>query len=132
LALLFSSSAAHAGGFFVPGAGPTGQGRAGAFAAKADDPTAISYNPAGYAKLDGTQLYVGANFLRLALSYQRAGVYEPTGVDEPGAYEGQPFPLVENGSENTIGFGGFQVLPTLALSSDLGHPEWPVRFGIGL
>lgn len=126
------TSAAHAGGFFVPGAGPTGQGRAGAFAAKADDPSAISYNPAGFAKLDGTQLYVGANFLRLALSYQRAGVYEPTGADEPAAYEGQPFPLVENSSDNVIGFGGFQVLPALALSSDLGHPEWPIRVGIGL
>ncbi len=125
-------SAAQAGGLFVPGAGPTGQGRAGAFAAKADDPTAISYNAAGFAKLDGTQLYIGANYLRLALSFQREGSYEPTGTDPAQAYEGQAFPRVKNGDDNLIGIGGFQVLPALALSTDLGHSEWPLRFGIGL
>jgi long-chain fatty acid transport protein len=124
---------AQAGGLFVPGAGPVAQGRAGAFAARADDPSTISHNPAGFAKLDGTQLYVGANFLRYVLSYQRAGVYEPGAEGtEPTDYEGQAFPEVENNGDAAIGFLGFQALPVFAVSSDLGHPEWPVRFGFGL
>lgn len=124
--------AAVAGGLFVPGAGPVAQGRAGAFTARADDPSAISHNPAGFAKLDGTQLYIGANFLRYVLSYQREGVYEPIpGDDQPG-YVGQPFPKIENNGDAAIGFLGFQALPAFAVSTDLGHPEWPVRFGFGL
>ncbi len=36
---------------------------AGAFAAKADDPTAIFYNPAGIGKLEGTQFSVGFSLI---------------------------------------------------------------------
>ncbi len=126
-------STADAGGIFVPGAGPAAQPRAGAFVARADDPTAISHNPAGFAKLDGTQLYIGANFLRYVMSYQRSGVYEPTvGADAPLPHEGQPFPKVSNNGDSAIGPLGSQVLPAFAISTDLGHPEWPVRFGFGL
>ncbi|MBL4632554.1 MAG: outer membrane protein transport protein [Kofleriaceae bacterium] len=133
-ALLFSWEAnAYAGGIFVPGAGPAAQGRAGAFVARADDPSAISYNPAGFAKLDGTQIYVGANFLRYVMSYQRTGVYEPTaGSDAPLPHEGQPFPKVSNNGDSAIGPFGAQIIPVFAISTDLGHPEWPVRFGFGL
>lgn len=116
----------------MPGAGPVAQGRAGSFVARADDPSAISHNPAGFGKLDGTQLYIGANFLRYVLSYQRAGVYEPGPGMQPAAYEGQAFPKVDNNGDAAIGFLGFQALPVFAVSSDLGHPEWPLRFGFGL
>ncbi len=124
---------ATAGGLFVPGAGPTAQGRAGAFVARADDPTTMSHNPAGFAKLDGTQVYLGANFLRYSLRYQREGNYEPGPANEdPLPYEGQPFPEIENDGTAAFGPGSFQALPAFAVSTDLGHPEWPVRFGIGL
>jgi long-chain fatty acid transport protein len=132
VASVAAGSAAEAGGLFVPGAGPVAQGRAGAFTARADDPSTISHNPAGFAKLDGTQLYIGANFLRYVLSYQRAGVYEPIPGDPQPDYVGQPFPKIENNGDAAIGFLGFQTLPTFAVSTDLGHPEWPVRFGFGL
>jgi long-chain fatty acid transport protein len=132
VACVGGESAAIAGGLFVPGAGPVAQGRAGAFVARADDPSTISHNPAGFAKLDGTQLYVGANFLRYVLSYQRAGVYEPIPGDTQPAYVGQPFPKIENNGDAAIGFLGFQALPVFAVSTDLGHPKWPVRFGFGL
>lgn len=131
-AMVGSESVADAGGLFVPGAGPVAQGRAGAFAARADDPSAIAHNPAGFAKLDGTQLYVGANFLRYVMSYKRAGVYEPVLNDPQPDYVGQPFPTIEHNQDSAIGFLGFQTLPTFAVSTDLGHPEWPVRFGFGL
>lgn len=133
-AFVFSwQGSANAGGIFVPGAGPAAQPRAGAFVARADDPSTISHNPAGFAKLDGTQIYFGANFLRYAMSYQRTGSYEPTaGDDAPLAHEGQAFPKVTNNGDAAIGPFGSQMIPVFAISSDLGHPEWPVRFGFGL
>ncbi len=42
---------------YIQGATATGMG--GAFAAKADDPTAIFYNPAGITQIEGTQLSLG-------------------------------------------------------------------------
>jgi len=131
--LLALEGSAAAGGLFVPGAGPSAQGRAGAFVARADDPTTMSHNVAGFAKLDGTQLYIGSNFLRYVMSYQRAGTYEqaPDGK-EPLPYAGQPFPKVENDGDSAIGPFGSQVLPSFVVTTDLGHPEWPVRFAVGL
>ena len=43
------------------GASATGQGTA--FAAQADDPSAIHYNPAGMTQLRGVQFYVGTNLI---------------------------------------------------------------------
>jgi len=132
LLVLALEGSALAGGLFIPGVGPSGQGRAGAFVARADDPTTLSYNAAGFAKLSGTHIYFGHNFLRYTMRYQRAGNYEPGPGAEPTDYEGQPYPVVENDGSAAIGPGGFQIIPSLAISTDLGHPEWPVRFGIGL
>ncbi len=60
-----------AGGFDYPDHGSLGLARAGAFTAKADDPTAIYYNPAGIARLKGTRVLLNANLLNEAISYQR-------------------------------------------------------------
>jgi long-chain fatty acid transport protein len=88
---------AHAGGVFVGEAGTQAMERGGAFVAKADDPTAMSVNPAGLAKLARAQLYLGANLLNYSLSYKRAGVYpaQQRGPGEP-AYVGTEYPTVEN------------------------------------
>jgi long-chain fatty acid transport protein len=55
-----------------PDNGARALGRAGAFTARADDPTAVYYNPAGLAGLTGTNLYVGANGLMLDQSFRPA------------------------------------------------------------
>lgn len=55
-----------------PDNGARALGRAGAFAARVDDPTAVYYNPAGLAGLSGTNLYVGANGLMLDQSFRPA------------------------------------------------------------
>ncbi len=120
------------GGIYVPGAGPSAQARAGAFVAKSDDPSAIAHNPAGFAKLDGTHISIGANLVDYDLRYRRTGAYEPSGEAMPESYEGAPYPEVEDISRPEVGIGEFQIAPTIAVSTDLGHPEWPVRFGIGL
>ena len=63
LVSLAVSSVANAGGIFVPGTAPQAQARAGAFVAKADDPSALFHNPAGFSKGTGTVIQIGANFL---------------------------------------------------------------------
>jgi long-subunit fatty acid transport protein len=122
----------NAGGMVIPGAGPPAQPRAGAFVARADDASTVAHNPAGFAKLDGTSVTIGGNFIDLSLRYQRLGAYEPSAQSDAPDYEGQPFPAVEDRSRPTVGLGGFQLLPLFAVATDLGHPEWPVRFGAGL
>lgn len=131
LATIFLGSAAHAGGLFVPGIGPSATSRAGAWVALADDPTAIATNPAGLSKQWGTVLYIGSNFLQYALSVQRTGNYEVE-PQETHPWDGQPYPLVEDQSKPPIGFGSFQALPAIAVSSDLGGAVKGLRAGFGI
>jgi long-chain fatty acid transport protein len=128
--VLFSAAGARAGGIFVPGLGPQAQARAGAFVAKADDPSAIWHNPAGFAKGEGTVILLGANLLSMSLSFDRAGVYEPTTAGTP--WQGQDYVLVEDTSKPTLGLAGFQAIPIFAVTTDLGLDLKGVRFAAGL
>src|SRR6266545_1005657 len=85
---------ARAGGLFVPGYGSQAQPRAGAFVAKADDPSALFYNPAGLAGQKGTSIHLGFNFVSFEQTYRRAGVYEAPeeGEGEPPPWTGEPYP----------------------------------------
>lgn len=58
-----SRQAVRAGGFAIDEQGAVAMGRANAFAAQADDPSAVFYNPAGIARLSGTQISIGANLI---------------------------------------------------------------------
>lgn len=130
-ALSLAPIAAHAGGLFIPGAGAQAQGRAGAFVAKADDPSAMLHNPAGVAKGHGTIVHIGVNLVDLSLRYTRTGSYEaPTGETLP--YEGQAYGTVEDESSPAIGIGGMQAIPLIAVTTDLGMKKLPVRFGFGI
>lgn len=120
----------HAGGMSLPGTGPQPQARAGAFTAKADDPSALAHNPAGFAKLDGTVVTVGFNLVDFSLSYQRTGSYEASGRDE--VWEGQPYPTIKDESHPDLGIGEYQAIPLVAVSTDFGRPSLPVRAAIGL
>jgi long-chain fatty acid transport protein len=53
--------AAFAGGFAANEQGAKATGMANAFAAQADDPTAVYFNPAGIVQLEGTQVTVGVS-----------------------------------------------------------------------
>jgi long-chain fatty acid transport protein len=133
LALLLSLPAtASAGGIFVPGSGAQAQARAGAFVARADDPSALLYNPAGFAKLDGTQLTLSTNLVDYDIAFQRAGFYKMSNAgDVPPSYEGAPYPEVKDISKPALGIGRFQAIPFLGISTDLGRKQWPVRFAFG-
>jgi long-subunit fatty acid transport protein len=132
LALALVAGPAHAGGIFLPGYGPQGQARAGAFIVKSSDVSAMAYNPAGLASTRGTMTQLGSNFVRMSLRFQRDGVYGPTGADEEPDYVGQPFPEVSDQSNPAIGFAGFQAIPLIGVATDLGRPELPLRVAAGI
>jgi len=110
---LLSASSAQAGGMLASDLGSQGQQRGGAFVAKADDPTAVFFNPAGLAKGARYQVYVGSNFLDYQLTFDRAGTYpEWTLLPDPD-YANDAYPAVSHD-------GTYQPLPFLAGSQRFG------------
>lgn len=68
--LLFSAQA-EAAGFLIMNHGARSTGRANAFVATADDPSAIYHNPAGITQIKGYSLYVGANLVAPQSRFRR-------------------------------------------------------------
>ena len=111
------------GGYYSGPLGARGAGRGGAFVARADDPTAISVNPAGLADLRGTRLEIGNQFSYNSYAYTRA----PT-LDYANVQNGMPtlttFARVKNGTPAQVAD------PFIGLSSDLGLSDW--GFGVAV
>jgi len=63
LLVLSVPTGAFGAGFLIFEAGGKALGSGGAFTARADDPSAIFYNPAGIATLEGVQLYGGVSLI---------------------------------------------------------------------
>ncbi len=59
-------------GFRLPNQDPEGIARGNAFAATADNPAAIYYNPAGICQLEGQQISVGTYFISTDIEYKSA------------------------------------------------------------
>ncbi len=59
VAVLGIATTSEAAGFRIAAQGAKAMGMGGAFAAQADDPAAIYYNPAGITQLDSTQAQIG-------------------------------------------------------------------------
>lgn len=129
------ASVAHAGGTFIPGYGSQAQPRAGAFTAKADDPSAIFHNPAGLAKLKGTMIHIGVNLINFSQEFTRAGTYDQCtdAMCPPGGvpYAGQSYETVENQARGAVALGDFAVVPLISASSDLGL-GLPLVFAAGI
>ncbi len=68
------SSPVLGAGFSIFEQGAAATGMAGAFSARADDPSAVFYNPAGITQLEGTQISVGATVI-----LPEASVTDPEG-----------------------------------------------------
>ncbi len=109
---------ARAGGLFAGDSGSQAQERAGAFVAKADDPTALFHNPAGLVKARSTEITININAVDYSQTFQRSGTYAaPTdGTSYP--YTGQAYPEVSNS-------GPILPVPMLA-----GTQRWQ-KFGFG-
>jgi len=67
-----AGTAAADGGYYGGALGARAAGRSGAFVARADDPTAVHYNPAGLADIGGTMLMVGNRISYNGYSFTRA------------------------------------------------------------
>lgn len=102
--LLSWISTAMGGGIEVINQGARATGQAEAFAAQADDPSAIYYNPAGLTQLHGTNLS-GGGYL-LWLNIHKEGPTGSEGLSEPA------------------------ILPHIYAESDFGLER--LRFGIGV
>jgi long-chain fatty acid transport protein len=123
----FAAAAASArparadGGYFTGGLGARAAGRAGAFTARADDPSAISYNPAGIAEIDGTVVMAGNRFSYNGYDYTRASTLD-WGMEQNGTAPMVDFAQVHNSSP-------WQAAePLFAMTSKLGLRDW----GFGL
>ncbi|MBK9072680.1 MAG: outer membrane protein transport protein [Myxococcales bacterium] len=129
-ALALGSTSAFAGGFNLPGFGPAAQAQAGAFVATADDAMAIYTNPAGLADQSGTTIQIGGSFIDYSLSFTRRGAYDAVdGQTLP--WEGDAYETVHNTAQPEVGFGDFQAIPMIAVSTDLGLGIKGLRFGFG-
>lgn len=119
--VMFSNDVLSAG-ISVGDQGAVAAGRGGAFVAKADDATAIEYNPAGLTSLHGTQLYLSNRFGYAHEQFRRAPL-----LDWSEAGEGIPdyvtFDTVNN--EHT-----WQLLgPMIVVSTDFGLQSWAFALG---
>jgi long-subunit fatty acid transport protein len=132
LLVCISLTHTHAGGLFLPGTGATSTSRAGASVASVDDGEALSINPAGLAKSNGTTLTISVAFIRYFMEFTRRGSYDASSnPDFQPAYTGDTYATVENDPEPPLGIGKFQPIPVIALSTDFKRiPN--LRAAIGL
>jgi long-chain fatty acid transport protein len=72
LAALVDASLASASGFGLFQHGGRAMGQAGAFTARASEPSALTYNPAAITRLDGFQIQAGLDFSNADDEYQSA------------------------------------------------------------
>jgi long-chain fatty acid transport protein len=109
--------AAADGGYYSGALGARAAGRAGAFVARADDVTAISYNPAGLAKLNGTVIQLGNRFSHNSYAYTRA----PT-LDWGNAPNDMPPTVMFDEARNATPWQALE--PFIGVASNLGLRNW--------
>ncbi len=123
LLLICITTPAFAGGPEIGDQGAVAMGRGGAFAVRADDLSAIYYNPAGLARLDGTHFYYSHRVVYGEAEFRRART-----LDWSEATHGVPrlveFEHVRN--EEPL----FALGPMAVLSSDFGLEDWAFAAGI--
>jgi long-chain fatty acid transport protein len=137
----------RSGGLEVGDLGTVALGRGTAFVARADNPSAFHYNPAGLSKQPGLNLLVSGNVVNLNLDYRRAGSGEPMmidgtevanpALDYSGGPEGVPFaavssdhrfgpaPLVAFSWGDAFDVEGLALAVGLTTPSSFGMPTYP-------
>jgi long-chain fatty acid transport protein len=69
LVIVVNSSEIFAAGFQLPEQGIAAMGQGNAFAGRADDPSAVYYNPAGILQLEGTQATLGTTLIKPSITF---------------------------------------------------------------
>jgi long-subunit fatty acid transport protein len=122
-AAAISSSAAADGGYYSGALGARAAGRSGAFAARADDPTAVQYNPAGLANIGGTVIMVGDRVSYNGYTYTRAPTQDWGHPNPDGSAPTVTFAQVHNETP----WQGLE--PLIIAASDLGMRDWGFALG---
>src|SRR5688500_2170757 len=110
--LLVMAAPAFGAGFSIFEQGAKASGMAGAFAATADDPSAIFYNPAGLAQQRRLAAYAGATFINFSNEFT-GDPNSPFTSGVEGKYNRHTFvppnlyAIVPTGENITIGFGSY-------------------------
>jgi len=120
IATALLATSAHAGGFEIPDNGTFALGRGGAFLARANDPTAIMWNPGALVKLRGTHLLLDYALVFESAKFTRAESDLPVGTD----YGFDPLAPVEN-ADSLFALGG-----TIIVTSDFGLANWTFAAGL--
>jgi long-chain fatty acid transport protein len=106
-AALFHSAPAPALGLRIPNQDAEAIARGNAFAATADNPAAIYYNPAGITQLDGFNAQFGAHIISINSTYE-----SPNGASES--------------------HSKFEIQPVPELYVTYGLTNLPITFGLGM
>lgn len=120
---------AFGAGFSIFEQGAKASGMAGAFAATADDPSAIFYNPAGLAQQRRLAAYAGATFINFSNEFT-GDPNSPVTSGVKGKYDRHTFvpqnlyAIVPIGENLTVGFGMFAAW---GLRTDWDEP-WAGRY----
>ncbi len=121
--LLAAPKTALASGVTVGDQGARTAGRAGATVARADDLSAIEYNPAGLAKLEQTRFHLGNRFGYVNESFKRAPLYDWSKLDFNGVPEYVTFDKVSNDKTWVL------LNPMLVAATDFGLKSWGFALG---
>ena len=112
---------AIAGGLEMGDSGAEALARAGAFVAKADSPTAINYNPAGFVKLRGHHVALSANILQSRYSFSR--IDPATADDAIGDLQGTGRRYPQAGNLNAWFATPLHLMaPPISVGTSIGSP----------
>ena len=126
---------ALASGYGLNELGTKALGMGGAFAAQADDPSAVYFNPAGIVQLEGTQVSVGVNTVTPKVKFESNGT---SGI--PGTFVGQttetedetffiPNAYITHKFSDKVSFG-FGTFSNFGLETDWPD-DWEGRYVLG-
>lgn len=117
------ASLSFGNGFIVGEQDAEAMGGASAFAARASNPSAIFYNPAGITQLDGINMTLGTNLITLKTTYHKPGGGDKTStkdrLDTPSYF----YVTKKINDKFATGFGFYQ---PYGLASDW-QSDWPGR-----
>jgi long-subunit fatty acid transport protein len=116
-------SPARAGGIEIGDQGAIAMGRGGAFAVRADDGSALTFNPAGLARIDGSHIYYNHRVVYGESEFRRART-----LDWSDATHGVPRLVTFEGVKNEEPL--FALGPMLTVVSDFGLDQWAFAAGV--
>jgi len=135
LSVFLLPAVAFAGGFASNEQGAKASGMANAFAAQADDPTAVYFNPAGIVQLEGTQVTLGVSPVIPGATFEsntnsairNTTVGQKTHLDDDAVFIPNAYLTQKISDRVSFGFGTYS---NFGLETDWPD-DWEGRFIVG-